>query len=349
MNKTLTINLSGIVFHIDENAYDVFNSYIDSIRKHFASSEGKDEIMQDIEARIAEMFQQRVGESKQVITLRDVEEVTAAMGKPEQFGNKKPVVGKEVNKKFSSEHYSGFKGFLHRLMDALGELIGFILNVIAKIFALLFILVGLLVFGALLFALIMAAGVSAIKFPPVAIPALIAVLLLVGIPFLMLFYYGFRMLFNIKTKSKAVNMTAGGLWAMGLVIGILTAVFALRNYSKEGNSRQQLELIQPANDTLIVTMKNYISNADDEDVHIFKGWSFDNRDTMATITGPVKLDVRKSSSDKFELVKIVESHGSSRRDAAENAGGVRLAFAQTDNKLTLENHFQLSKNTTFAF
>src|SRR5258706_1383651 len=454
MNKTLTINLSGIVFHIDENAYDVFNSYIDSIRKHFASSEGKDEIMQDIEARIAEMFQQRVGESKQVITLRDVEEVTAAMGKPEQFGDEEPVVakeihqpgikrrlfrspddevlggvcsgiaayfgidpvwlrlafvlsviffgtgvllyiilwivmpeakttadklmmrgeqvtisnieknvkeefeglkkkagdfGKEVNKKFSSEHYSGFKGFLHRLMDALGELIGFILNVIAKIFALLFILVGLLVFGALLFALIMAAGVSAIKFPPVAIPALTAVLLLVGIPFLMLFYYGFRMLFNIKTKSKAVNMTAGGLWAIGLVIGILTAVFALRNYSKEGNSRQQLELIQPANDTLIVTMKNYISNADDEDVHIFKGWSFDNRDTMATITGPVKVDVRKSSSDKFELVKIVESHGSSRRDAAENAGGVRLAFAQTDNKLTLENHFQLSKNTTFAF
>src|SRR5689334_9884136 len=87
MNKTLTINLSGIVFHIDENAYDVFNAYIDSIRRHFASSEGKDEIMQDIEARIAEMFQLRVGENKQVITLRDVEEVTAAMGRPEQFGD----------------------------------------------------------------------------------------------------------------------------------------------------------------------------------------------------------------------------------------------------------------------
>src|SRR3989304_2112088 len=87
MNKTLTINLNGIVFHIDENAYAVFSAYIDSIRRHFASSEGKDEIMQDIEARIAEMFQQRVGESKQVITLHDVEEVTAAMGKPEQFGD----------------------------------------------------------------------------------------------------------------------------------------------------------------------------------------------------------------------------------------------------------------------
>src|SRR5436190_11714577 len=87
MNKTLTINLSGIVFHIDENAYNVFSTYIESIRKHFASSEGKDEIMQDIEARIAEMFQQRTGESKQVITMHDVEEVTAAMGKPEQFGD----------------------------------------------------------------------------------------------------------------------------------------------------------------------------------------------------------------------------------------------------------------------
>ncbi|MBP6335330.1 MAG: PspC domain-containing protein [Bacteroidia bacterium] len=87
MNKTVTVNIGGIVFHIDENAYDRFKKYLESIRSHFTQSEGRDEIMQDIESRIAEMFQEKIKDSKQVITLEDVEQVTTQMGKPEQFGD----------------------------------------------------------------------------------------------------------------------------------------------------------------------------------------------------------------------------------------------------------------------
>ena len=57
MNKTVTVNIGGIVFHIDENAYERFKAYLESIRLHFTTAEGRDEIMQDIESRIAEMFQ----------------------------------------------------------------------------------------------------------------------------------------------------------------------------------------------------------------------------------------------------------------------------------------------------
>src|SRR5262245_2854108 len=85
MNKTVTVNIGGIVFHIDENAYEMFRRYLDSIRSHFTSSEGRDEIMQDIESRVAEMFQERTGAAKEVITIQDVEEVTGIMGRPEQF------------------------------------------------------------------------------------------------------------------------------------------------------------------------------------------------------------------------------------------------------------------------
>lgn len=93
MNKTVTVNIGGIVFHIDENAYERFKAYLESIRIHFSSAEGRDEIMQDIESRIAEMFQERVTDGKQVITLNDVDEVTSVMGRPEQFfdeSEKKP-------------------------------------------------------------------------------------------------------------------------------------------------------------------------------------------------------------------------------------------------------------------
>ena len=87
MNKTVTVNIGGIVFHIDENAYERFKAYLESIRLHFTTAEGRDEIMQDIESRIAEMFQEKVKDSKQVITLEDVEEVTLLMGRPEQFND----------------------------------------------------------------------------------------------------------------------------------------------------------------------------------------------------------------------------------------------------------------------
>ncbi len=85
MNKTVTVNIGGIVFHIDENAYERFKAYLESIRIHFSTAEGRDEIIQDIESRIAEMFQERITEGKQVITLNDVDEVTNVMGRPEQF------------------------------------------------------------------------------------------------------------------------------------------------------------------------------------------------------------------------------------------------------------------------
>ena len=87
MNKTVTVNIGGIVFHIDENAYERFKQYLESIRVHFTGSDGRDEIMQDIESRIAEMFQDRIKDQKQVITLADVEEVTVLMGRPEEFGD----------------------------------------------------------------------------------------------------------------------------------------------------------------------------------------------------------------------------------------------------------------------
>jgi phage shock protein PspC (stress-responsive transcriptional regulator) len=84
MNKTVTINLSGIVFHIDENAYEVLRKYLDNLKMHFTGTQGKEEIIADIESRMAEMFTEKVNASKNVIMMNDVQEVIDVMGKPEQ-------------------------------------------------------------------------------------------------------------------------------------------------------------------------------------------------------------------------------------------------------------------------
>ncbi|HRW64095.1 MAG TPA: PspC family transcriptional regulator, partial [Bacteroidales bacterium] len=85
MKKTVKINISGIMFHLDEDAYEMLQNYLAAINQRFAStSEGK-EIISDIEYRIAEILQSKLSESKQVITLEDINEIIAIMGKPEDF------------------------------------------------------------------------------------------------------------------------------------------------------------------------------------------------------------------------------------------------------------------------
>lgn len=86
MNKTLTVNIGGMVFHIEEHAYEKLRKYLDTIKGYFTSSDGRDEIIQDVEARIAEMFSERIKDnSKQVIIDADVDHVINVMGRPEQF------------------------------------------------------------------------------------------------------------------------------------------------------------------------------------------------------------------------------------------------------------------------
>ncbi len=85
MNQTLTINISGIVFHIEVDAYDNLKSYLNKIKSYFNNSEERGEIMLDIESRIAELFSNMLTDKNQVITSSNVERVIEIMGKPEQY------------------------------------------------------------------------------------------------------------------------------------------------------------------------------------------------------------------------------------------------------------------------
>ncbi len=85
MNKTININLAGLIFHVDEDAYNRLSSYLAALKKQFSNEKGGSEIISDIEARVAELFTEKLTGTKQVITMRDVEEVIATMGSPEDY------------------------------------------------------------------------------------------------------------------------------------------------------------------------------------------------------------------------------------------------------------------------
>lgn len=97
MNQTVTANISGIVFHIEIDAYDKLKSYLAEIKKHFENAEEREEIMADIEARIAEIFKSKLNEQVQVITYANVEEVIQLMGQPEDFADTKEEDEKNEN------------------------------------------------------------------------------------------------------------------------------------------------------------------------------------------------------------------------------------------------------------
>lgn len=86
MKKTLTVNLGGRVYHIDEDAYRLLDRYLSNLKQHFRKQQGAEEIVTDIENRIAELFAEKLSAHVEVITLADVEEVITRVGKPEDFG-----------------------------------------------------------------------------------------------------------------------------------------------------------------------------------------------------------------------------------------------------------------------
>ena len=85
MNKTVTANISGIVFNIEVDAYDKLNNYLATIKKYLGNTDSRDEVMADIESRVAELFKERFNNERSVVTLSDVDYVISVMGEPEQY------------------------------------------------------------------------------------------------------------------------------------------------------------------------------------------------------------------------------------------------------------------------
>jgi len=85
MNKTVNINIGGLFFHIDEDAYQKLSRYFDAIKRSLSNAGGKDEIMKDIEMRVAELLTEKQKSDKHVINLKDVDDVVTVMGQPEDY------------------------------------------------------------------------------------------------------------------------------------------------------------------------------------------------------------------------------------------------------------------------
>jgi len=456
MNKTVTVNIGGIVFHIDENAYEKFKKYLESIRSHFTQSEGRDEIMQDIESRIAEMFQEKIKDSKHVITLEDVDQVTTQMGKPEQFGDEdeQAAEGHETDTHFTVKRRmfrnpddkllggvcSGIANYFDidtvwvrllfvipllawgsgiflyillwiilpeakttaeklqmrgekvnisnieknikeereydksraaesgkdrgkkagtavgRIFEAIGEVIKFFFLFLGKLISIVFLFVGLVVVFCLVMSLFAFLGVPGTQYPEIwrlifdsstqFTFAYIGILLLVSIPFLMLAYLGARTLFNIRKGSRAVGLTALGLWLIGLGICLFIGIRVADNFSEKENVRNSMELIQPKNNKVVLEMVHTNNEEKDYGYGFGRNWKsdFDIKVTEENfISSNVSIDIVKSQTDSFELVEIFYARGNSKKAALESASKINYTYIQSDSVISLQRFFSIDK------
>lgn len=85
MTKTISINLGGLLFHIDDEAYRILQAYLEAVEKQFRHEPEKKDIMLDIESRIAELFDERIDRNKDLITVEVVNAIINIMGQPHDF------------------------------------------------------------------------------------------------------------------------------------------------------------------------------------------------------------------------------------------------------------------------
>jgi len=102
MKITVSINLGGYSFNIDEDAYSELKRYLKNLELHFAGEESSSEILSDIEARMAELFRIKLTGYKQVINIDDVRQVISVLGTPEDISD---TEGPTARDKFSSPGY----------------------------------------------------------------------------------------------------------------------------------------------------------------------------------------------------------------------------------------------------
>ena len=463
MNKTVTVNIGGIIFHIDENAYDKLNRYLDSIRSYFKSSDGGEEIVHDIESRIAEMFSERIKDSKQVIVMLDVDHVMNVMGKPEEFVNegadltddtsgekiyvkrrlfrdpddkilggvcsgiskylsidplwlrlafvvltllgagsfviiyiilwvimpkattiteKLQMRGEPVNitniQKSAKEELEGIRKKFGDITDdtkewgrnagpymqsgaqkvgsLLGDILKFLLKAVLKLIAVFFILIGLVVVASVLIGLFAGVGALGIVAPIVLssffatetqqVLSYIAVILVIGIPFLALIYIGLKVLFNIPYKNRIFGSVALGLWLIGVIIAAILAAQISSNFSKRELVRETIVFDQIASDTLYLDVaerndvgKNSMSFGDENEFR----FTDDDRIYMSK----VYLDIVPSQGNVIELEQTSSSRGKTAREALENARNIKYNLIQQDSMLIFDEGFLLDKDEKF--
>ena len=169
MKKVININFQGRVIPIEEPAYENLKKYVDSLREYFSNEEGKDEIVNDIENRIAELFNEKMKAGASFISEEHVEAIIASMGRPEQFDEISMDEEPKSSESFKRSQTEKPRGNLYRnandkLIGGVCSGMGSYFRVDTSIIRVLFVLLAFGSFGFMFFLYILLWAILPSKF-----------------------------------------------------------------------------------------------------------------------------------------------------------------------------------------
>jgi phage shock protein PspC (stress-responsive transcriptional regulator) len=278
-----------------------------------------------------------------------------------EFANKASEKIKDGASEFSEKMNQTFSGKTKKnngiedLFETLGKIILAIFKVIGKFIGILIIFVSAAVILSLIiggFSLgsleFLNVDGQFLQYPPffydAALPKWILVLsvfLLIGIPFLILFILGLRILSSsVRKLSRTTSLTLLGIWIVALLAMIFTGLEYGTSYANYGQSIDRDTLNIAKNDTLKIKMVNddtiyYRHNlrrsSSQEEVEV------DGK--LMTYSNYIKVDVKRSSTDESFIIIQKESRGKNKSNASKNAENIKYKYKVLDNTIVLDAYF----------
>lgn len=142
MKITVSVNIGGYSFNIDEDAYSELKRYLKNLELHFAGEDSSSEILSDIESRISELFRTKLTTYKQVINIDDVRSVIATLGNPEDFSDHDDSTARE---KFARPGYHRmYRDTEHRVIGGVCAGMGAYWNIDPWIMRVIFIIAAIM-------------------------------------------------------------------------------------------------------------------------------------------------------------------------------------------------------------
>ncbi|PQB06345.1 transcriptional regulator [Polaribacter filamentus] len=278
-----------------------------------------------------------------------------------EFANKASEKIKDGASEFSDKINQTFSGKTKKnngiqdLFETLGKIILAIFKVIGKFIGVLIIFVS----AAVILSLIIGGfSVGSLEFlnvdgqflqyPPffydAALPKWILVLsvfLLIGIPFLILFILGLRILSSsVRKPSKTASLTLLGIWIVALLAMIFTGLEYGTSYANYGQSTDRNTLSISKNDTLKIKMVN------DDTIYYRHNLRKSSSQEQVAVDGKlmtysnyIKVDVKRSSTDESYIIIQKESRGKNKSNASKNAENIKYKYTVLDNTIVLDAYF----------
>jgi phage shock protein PspC (stress-responsive transcriptional regulator) len=453
MKKTLTINISGSVFHIDEDAYEKLKTYLSKISAHFNRENDGRKIINDIESRITELFTAKLSPEHNVVDVMLVDQIIGMMGMPEDFADvthEEPESETTSNQQYNYPkskklyrdpnssviagvcgglaHYLNMDRVLVRvlfillflltsgvalpfyiilwiavpkarstaqLLEMRGEAInvenigkkvkegttekkdGSAQNstvtsnqpyyneyhksgpsVLSKIIGLILIIGGFMSFLGLIIGVVATSKllglIPGIFHSPddnmllnhifshsLGSTMVISILIIVGIPLLLIIYFGTKLMFNFVSNSQSVFISALGIWVLGIIIAMSSAAGAVNVFSTSATINEPKNLAIPA-DTIYLKLDksefdSYNYKAGVNNVRII-----DNGKKERLIASP-RFTIEKSRGNYIELTLNKYAKGNNYRSAKDNASKIEYGFSVEGDTLLLDPYFEFGK------